>query len=345
MMMVALVALVACWGAAASTPAPATAPPFAFGLDQSVPCPIAAQDYSVAGVPIDANASAALQQALGRVPAMLDTKIQELACPSANVVVTHGGQIIFRSYRGSARMHSQAALHDDTGFKIASLTKTFTTAMLFQLRDAGKLSQSLDTPVTELIPGFTIKSPYKSKRGITLRSLAMHASGMPRNVPLLGVSGEAAMLKAIAEMTVISPQYTQTHYSNLGIALLGRALEKVAGISWEQYVATKILEPLGMNGSGNPPFSAAARARMADGAKSPGVIEPLPNATDWGSPCGSMYSTPGDMVRWMNFLMDVRTVTTNSAVTAPVIYSSATLCSAQLLYCAHALPDVLYASM
>lgn len=251
-----------------------TAPPFAFSLDQSIPCPAAAQDYSIADLPgVDVNVSSAagdmlqLQQALARTPSMLDVKLSQLGCPSASVIVTQGGRIIYRSFRGSARMHSAAPLLDDTGYKIASLTKTFTVAMLFILRDEGKLPQGLDTPVTALLPSFSIRSRFPSRRAITLRSLAMHASGLPREVP--DGATEAEILRAVSQMEVLCPMYAQTHYSNFGIALLGRALERASGgLSWEAFVASRILAPLGMNDSGNPPWpTPAARARMAEGAR------------------------------------------------------------------------------
>ena len=108
----------------ASSAAP-QAPPYTFSLDQTVPCPLAAQDYSISATVADVNASQALQAALAAIPTMLDEKLEQLSCPSTNVIVTQGGNVIYRSYRGSSRMHSQAPLSDDTGYKIASLTKTF----------------------------------------------------------------------------------------------------------------------------------------------------------------------------------------------------------------------------
>ena len=52
-------------------------------------------------------------------------------------------------------------------------------------RDEGRLGPlGLDAPVTSLIPEFAIESPYPSARGITLRALAMHASGLPREHPV-----------------------------------------------------------------------------------------------------------------------------------------------------------------
>ena len=168
---------------AAEATATATAPPFTYNIDQSVPCPSGSADYSVAA-PLADPSTALLQGALAPVPAMLTAKLKELGAPATMVIITQGGKTIFESYQGSAKAHSQAALSSSSGVLIASITKTFTSTMLFKLRDEGKLGPlGLDTPVTHLMQEFGINSPYPSGRGITLRALAMHVSGLPREHP------------------------------------------------------------------------------------------------------------------------------------------------------------------
>ena len=289
--------------------AAADAPPFTFNIDQSVPCPAGSADYSIAAPLADAKAPQ-LQAALAPVAAMLRTKLTELRSPSTGVIVTQGGRVIFESFQGSAKLDSQVPLTSASGIKIASITKTSTSTMLFKLRDDGKLGPlGLDTPVSHLLPEFSIQSPYPSGRGITLRALAMHVSGLPREEP--EGATEAEILEGISRMTVLSPQFAQAHYSNLGIALLGRALQRAANTTWEDYLATEILAPLGMADSGNPPWPAAVLGRMAEGVNGEGELInlrlPEYNHTSWASPCGSMHSSPRDMVRWMNFHMDVGT--------------------------------------
>jgi CubicO group peptidase (beta-lactamase class C family) len=287
-----------------SSPPPTPAPPFTFNLDQTVPCPHGSADYSIA-VPLGSDKS--LQATLNDyMPKFLESKLTELDCPGIAVIVTQGGRMIHESYAGSAKAHSQLALNSSTGTEIASITKTFTTTMLFMLRDAGRLgSLGLDTAVSDLMPEFSIQTPYPSGRGITLRALAMHLSGLPREAP--HGETEAEILAALSKLTVLSPQFAEAHYSNLGLSLLGRALQRAANMTWEEYVETKILVPLGMLDSGNPPFRPEVLARMAEGVSGSGKVVQLPTHTTWGSPCGSMHSSPRDMVRWMNFHMDVGT--------------------------------------
>ena len=66
--------------------------------------------------------------------------------------------------------------------RVGSITKVFTTTMMMQLRDAGRLQ--LDDPVEKHLPGFTIQSPFPGARPITLRQLASHTAGLPVEAPL-----------------------------------------------------------------------------------------------------------------------------------------------------------------
>jgi hypothetical protein len=135
---------------------------------------------------------------------------------------------------------AQVPVTRDSGFRIASNSKVFTSMMLYQLRDLGKLPQGLDTPVAQIMPGWTEPAqPYGdagavSTRGLTLRALATHASGLPRETPSAGAT-EQAILEAIGDAHMLFPMYSSTAYSNLGVALLGRTLEKVTGgFTWEE---------------------------------------------------------------------------------------------------------------
>jgi CubicO group peptidase (beta-lactamase class C family) len=187
----------------------------------------------------------------------------------------------------------------DTIVRIASNTKLFTTLAAYRLRDQGKLS--LDDPVSKWIPGFAVKTPYSSKRPLCLRSLATHTSGLVREVPTCTdcATVQAAVVKTLAaeEHSILSPQFTETHYSNLGLALLGRAVAAAAAGApqYEEYVEREILAVLGMTSSGFN-YTDAVRARMAHGVDGEGNAVPLPaEEFEWAAPCGTMYSTCGDV--------------------------------------------------
>ena len=124
------------------------------------------------------------------------------------------------------------------------------------LRDAGLL-KSLDDNVTTYLPEFSIQNPFQTQRGVTFRQLSSHMSGLPRNAPCPGIFDTGCSLpydkiyENLSKMKLMFPPGFQPEYSNLGFGLLGRALEKVQGSSWEEQVVKMVFDPLAMNNSGN----------------------------------------------------------------------------------------------
>ena len=137
------------------------------------------------------NATPALASVFDSVPELLDGLMNVTSSPAASVVVVQGGQVMYFSGRGSVTADgSGGAPTLDTGYRIASITKVFTSFMLHQLRDLGLVS--VEDPVRSLIPIFSklddrAASLFGTSRPINLASLAMHASSQPLST--LALSG------------------------------------------------------------------------------------------------------------------------------------------------------------
>ena len=279
-------------------------------------------------------------------------KAAELGALSVSVTAVQGGSSVFESFKGSSSASSSRAVGGHTKYQLASITKVFTAVVLFQMRDRGLLPQGLDTLVSELVPELAGAPEAEEKeegsrlggggrsgnsarrwwrrggargerRGITLRALAMHASGLPRELPVCRggeqASGagalsdepracsEAEALGAARDALLLFPPFAGSAYSNLGVALLGRALERAAsGRSWEQWVAEEILAPLGMSSSGTVTEEALAQGlalELAEGVDPASGAPQRVRAAGWGAPCGGLYASAEDMARFMSFLL------------------------------------------
>eukprot|EP01052_Picozoa_sp_SAG31_P032930 SAG31_NODE_3662_length_4011_cov_8.856851_4_plen_313_part_00 len=191
---------------------------------------------------------------------------------------------------------------------IASITKTFTSALLFILRDEGVLS--LEDPVAKFFGSeFGYKTPWPSAKPMTLGQLASHTSGLPRETPYYVCTAdptcanseterEARILSAVAEQWLVVKPGTRFHYSNLGFALLGRALgHAVPGQSYEHLVTTRILTPLGMASATftTPP----SLDGVAVGLRPSGAVGLASHGDGWGAPAGDLLVSSNDMARWM----------------------------------------------
>jgi CubicO group peptidase (beta-lactamase class C family) len=250
----------------------------------------------------------AIAKALARLDAFLSNQTSNNPqIPGFMAVVVYDQSIVWGKgygYKNPFRKQDGPPTLDSI-VRLASITKVFTDLMAIQLRDKGKVN--LDDPVTKYIPNFSIKNPFNTSRPITLRELGSHTSGMPREVPCdwerMNECGEQQILSRVANQLLLYPQYTHPHYSNLGLALLGRALQRVTGMEYEEYVQKQMLWPLGMRSSGFN-YTQDVLERMAVGlTQVNGTVARAPILLlGWGNPMGGMYSTPRDMAKFMSFL-------------------------------------------
>src|SRR5688500_11428863 len=139
-----------------------------------------------------------------------------------------------------------------TLFVIGSITKVFTGILLAEM--AGRGEVRLDQPVAELLPGDVVV-PSRSGRQIRLVDLSTHSSGLPRMPDNFnpGDSGNPYVDYTVAQLYDFLRRHelrrdigVESEYSNVGVGLLGHALARRAGTSYEALVSARILKPLGM---------------------------------------------------------------------------------------------------
>jgi len=153
---------------------------------------------------------------------------------------------------GIADKKTGQKITQDSLFEIGSITKTFTAVILADMALKGELS--LDDPASKHLPVGVTMPRYKGK-DITLRHLATHTSALPRlpsNLKPANLKNPYADYTPTLMYTFLSsyelkrPVGETTEYSNLGMGLLGHILELKTGLSYEELVSERILEPLGM---------------------------------------------------------------------------------------------------
>lgn len=158
-------------------------------------------------------------------------------------------------------------VNGDTVFRIASMTKSFTSLAVLKLRDEGKLS--LEDPVSKWIPEFArMELPTRDSGPLRIRHFLSHGAGFPEDNPWgdqqLGAT-EAQMTEWLKKgLPFSTPPDTRYEYSNYGFGLLGRIVAKASGRRYEDYLEKEILKPLGMSSSTLEP-SKVDKRRLATG--------------------------------------------------------------------------------
>lgn len=209
-------------------------------------------------------------------------------------VVAHG-----RYMRGSRRQ-----VDGDTLFEIGSNTKVFTSLLLSDMALRGEAR--LDDPVAEYLPdGVTV--PERGGRSITLADLATHTSGLPRmpsnfapkdrHNPFADYTVEQlyAFLNGHTLTRDIGAQYD---YSNVGVGLLGHALARRCGTTYEHLVRDRITGPLGMRNTAIT-LSPDLKKRLAHGHdedERPVSNWDLKEAT---AGAGGLRSTANDLLKFL----------------------------------------------
>ena len=218
-------------------------------------------------------------------------------------VVRGNDTLLFKGY-GKANVEWSIPMPVDAVFEIGSVTKQFTAVSILQLRDSGKLS--LDDNVTKWLPDFDTRG-----NTVTLRRLLDHTSGIKglTEMPEFGnlvSNGRFPRDSAYALIKRYPFEFKTGEaqiYNNSAFWLLGLVVEKASGMSYEDYVEKKLFEPLGMKRSMYC-NSAENIERRAHGYQvMGGLVRRAPtNVHTWPFSAGSICSTAGDMVTWLQAL-------------------------------------------
>ena len=180
---------------------------------------------------------------LGVVDGIVQEAIRDSQIPGAVVLIGHDGQVIYRKAFGERSLEPRREpMSVDTIFDVASLTKVVATSIaVAQLVQMGQVR--VNEPVAKYIPEFA----ENGKEEITVRELLTHHSGLPKDLDLSQVweGRETALHMAYSARTIFAPG-SQFLYSDVNFIVLGALVERVSGMSLDEYCRKHIFLPLNM---------------------------------------------------------------------------------------------------
>ncbi len=203
---------------------------------------------------------------------------------------------------GSANLDAHLAVDSATLFEIGSISKAFTSTLVLQEAEAGRLD--LDEPARATLPWLAI-GPRTAT--ITPRQLLAHRSGLVQGAEVSPEAmSEVLLLAEVAPAGAVGA----FHYSNVGYKLLGLLLEAVSGRPYPDLVRERILEPLGMATTA-PAITNDVRPRLAVGYEAFCDDRPLPPGgrlapATWletSTADGSVAATALDMTAFVRMLL------------------------------------------
>ena len=268
--------------------------------------------------------SAALAQHTAQdKPAKIDevmTAANKYRLFNGSALVAEHGKVIYKKGLGLAQMEWNIPNTLDTRFRLGSITKQFTAALILQLVEQGKVK--LDGRVSDYLPAYRKDIGEK----VTVHQLLNHTSGIPSYTSLPGFFNDVSrnpftvddFVKKYASNDLEFEPGSKFSYNNSGYFLLGAIVEKVTGQTYEKALKERILDPLGMKNTGYDRHGTLIEKRASGYQKTPDGYTNAPYL-DMSLPyaAGAMYSTVEDLYLWDQALYTDRVL---SAATKELMY-------------------------
>ncbi len=269
-------------------------------------------------------------QRLQRIRDALQADIDKGVVPGAVALVARHGKIAFLEALGYRDREAGAAIAPDTIFRIASMTKPFTSVATMMLAEEGKLL--LADPVSRYIPEFanlkvavdsdseaTTLTTEPLKREMTVQDLLRHTSGLTyahlagpqikqayETANVLDEKQTNADMVAKIGKLPLAYQPGSTWQYGVSTDVLGRVVEVASGMELDRFIFDRITNPLGLDNTGfgpvNAPRAAQPQIDQASGKRPP--MRDTAVRPNWISGGSGLLSTAGDYVRFCQMLLN-----------------------------------------
>jgi CubicO group peptidase (beta-lactamase class C family) len=236
------------------------------------------------------------------------------------VLVTDGDKVLLDKGYGMAVLEWDIPNTPETKFRLGSITKQFTAALVLLMQQDGKLN--INDPVSKYLP-----DAPKAWDKITVANLLGHTSGIPNFTSLKEFGAWAASAHTWDEEYAFFKDKpldfepgAKFSYSNSNYEVLGGILQKVSGKSYGDLLRERLFAPLGMNDSGLDGDELVLPKRAEGYSPGPkGLLVARSESMSVPFSAGSIYSTTGDLLKWEHGLVGGRVLSADSlkAMTTP----------------------------
>jgi len=252
---------------------------------------------------------------LARIDSVVAAEMARTKTPAMSVAVEQKGEVLLAKGYGFSDVESSVPATAETVYKIGSITKQFTSSIIMQLVEAGKIS--LSDPITKFLPNYPTQG-----NTVTIHHLLTHTSGIKSYTSLgpkfwneasrLDLSDSAMIASFQNEPFDFAPG-AKYQYNNSAYYLLGVIIEKVTGVPYRKFINERLLPPLGLR---NTMFCEESliiphRARGYE-VRNDKLVNADPISMNTPGAAGSLCSTVLDLLEWRHALFGGRVVSSAS---------------------------------
>lgn len=223
--------------------------------------------------------------------------------PGAAIAIVKSDRVLYLQGYGTKEMGGTEPVTPETLFQIASTSKAFTSASLAMLATDKKLT--FDDPVRKHVEYFHLSEPC-ADANVTLRDIVSHRTGLARHDELWDDTPltREDVVRSIATVELSKPFRTAYQYQNIMFIAAGEVVTHASGMAWDDFVRTRIFQPLGMTHT----VTSDADWNAADHAsgyrydwKTDRVAPQRPIDTTTIGAGGAIKSCARDMANWIRF--------------------------------------------
>jgi CubicO group peptidase (beta-lactamase class C family) len=244
-----------------------------------------------------------MPQAENKLTEFIEATAAEFGIPGLAVGIWADGREVFAT-AGVTSLDNPLPVTPETLFTLGSVSKPVTATALMRLVADGRVE--LDAPVRRYVPELVLPDEEAAAE-ITVMNLLNHTAGLDWRIIVDTGEGDDALTRFVAklaELDLVAKPNTRASYSQAGYNLIGRIIEKVTGLTFEQAVAELVFEPLGMAQS-TYSLNAAMVQRFAVGHNADDEGN-LVGARQWkdnraNNPGGGIASSVADQLRLARF--------------------------------------------
>lgn len=237
---------------------------------------------------------------------LFQTNVDSSFIAGASVVVFHKGEKILDKSYGFASLELSVPMPQNPCFEIGSVTKQFTSAAIIRLMEQGKLS--LDDDLSEYLDFDT------RGRSVSINQLLNHTSGIASYTELPAFRSLSiqkyerdSLVRLVEKSPFLFEPGEALIYNNSGYFLLGLIIEKVSGMSYEEYLNEQFFAPLGMNHTFYSSNTKVIPGKVYGYHYSRnGLIQKPYIDHTWPYAAGSLASTTNDLLQWMRAIHEGR---------------------------------------
>lgn len=230
----------------------------------------------------------------------VNTALKQWGVPGVAIAIVQSDKTIARGY-GVLRLGALDPVDADTIFPIGSDSKAFTSAAFAMLVSEGKLQW--DDPVTRHLPQFQMADPWVTREA-TMRDVLGHRTGLGSfrgdNLWYRSPYPREEVVRRLRFLAAAG-SFRTYGYSNVMYIVAGQVLAAASGSGWDQFIQTRIFQPLGMSRSSTSFDALRAATNVASPHEMRGAaLEAVAHLNvDNAGPASSINSTAKDLLAWL----------------------------------------------